>query len=195
MLYCQLEPGQRGGEVVKKENTEQESEQKAKVETVETETPSESDGDTVRAVASGAETGTEPSADGSPGGQGSPPPDLSGLSDPICGDPECLNLACLDGTPEALARASESLVPFVFACAPHEFDPGQFVDCSHPSTHVAFYEGEDIVVVDVHSNESFRVIYFERQRRASLRPYFTWYCSPIGPVNPATIDFMRSISS
>lgn len=90
---------------------------------------------------------------------------------------------------------SGTLVPFVFTCTPGDVPPGDYQDCWHPNTHMAFWDHEEMVVADCHSGDKYTVICYEQQRRPSSRPYFTWFCAPQQPANPATQDFMREISS
>ena len=92
---------------------------------------------------------------------------------------------------------SESLVQFVFDCKPSEVPRGSFTDSFYPDTYMAFWsdDGDEMLVGDWYNRKEYRVICFKKQDRASGKTYYTWYCELLGPANPASESFMRSISS
>lgn len=92
-------------------------------------------------------------------------------------------------------EADLSLEQFVFTITPNDLPPGDYQDCWHPDTYMAFWDHADLIVADCHSDTRWRVIAWEAQRRASSRQYYTWFCERIGATDPCDEDFMREISS
>lgn len=90
---------------------------------------------------------------------------------------------------------SESLVPFVFTCKPGDVPPGDYQDAWHPEGMMAFWDHDEMIVACCTSGDKWKVICFEQQRRPSRHPFYTWYCDPQQPADPATEEWMEKISS
>jgi hypothetical protein len=89
----------------------------------------------------------------------------------------------------------DGLMVFTFTCTPHDIPYGEYQDCWHPDTCMAYWDGDDMWVSNCHTGERYRVIHYQRQRRASSREYYTWYCERENAANPCDENFMRSLSS
>jgi hypothetical protein len=91
-----------------------------------------------------------------------------------------------------------SLEQFVFTCTPHDIPSGDYQDCWDPKTLMAYWDDDsELIVADSQTDDRFRVICFEQQRRgrSRARSYWTWYCKRISPLNGCDADFMKEISS
>lgn len=84
---------------------------------------------------------------------------------------------------------------FVFTTTPEEVPLGDYQDCWHPDTYMAYWDHADLIVADTQSELRYRVVYYEAQRRPASRQYYTWYCERLGVTDPCTEEYLKDISS